>query len=119
MLAEIRRFYEELNKFWTEEICRVVEALKMCRIDPKDVERWDSFHSSLKQTIEFWKVCFFLFYYVFLNRSKHTCAQNQALSSDARTLRRINVSSPTVCPYSRPLWRPFRLTAYRELISGR
>jgi hypothetical protein len=51
-MAEIRRFYEELNKFWREEICCVVEALK------KDLERWNSFRSSLKPTIEFWKVCF-------------------------------------------------------------
>jgi hypothetical protein len=59
MLAEIRRFYEELNKFWADEICHVVEALKMRRIDPRDFERWNNFHSSLKQNIEFWKVCFF------------------------------------------------------------
>ena len=58
MMAEIRRFYEELNKFWREEICHVVEALKKRRIDPRDFERWNSFRSSLNQTIELWKVCF-------------------------------------------------------------
>jgi hypothetical protein len=57
VMAEIRRFYEELNKFWREEICHVVEALKKCRVDPRDFERWNGFRSSLKQTIEFWKVC--------------------------------------------------------------
>ena len=57
-MAEIRRFYEELNKFWREEIFHVVEALKKRRVDPKDFERWNSFRSSIKQTIEFWKVCF-------------------------------------------------------------
>jgi hypothetical protein len=57
-MAEIRRFYEELNKFWTEEISYVVEALKKRRVDPRDFERWNSFRSSLKQTIECWKVCF-------------------------------------------------------------
>jgi hypothetical protein len=58
VMAEIRRFYKELNKFWREEICYVVEALKKRRIDPRDFERWDSFRSSLKPTIEFWKVYF-------------------------------------------------------------
>lgn len=58
-MAEIRRFYEELNRFWTEEIGHVVEALQKRRIDPKDIERWNNFRSSLKQTIESWKVWFF------------------------------------------------------------
>ena len=56
MMAEVRRFYEELNKFWREEICHVVEALKKRRVDPRDFERWNGFRSSLKQTIELWKV---------------------------------------------------------------
>jgi hypothetical protein len=34
VMAEIRQFYEELNKFWKEEICCVVEALKKRRVDP-------------------------------------------------------------------------------------
>ena len=58
-MAEIRRFYEELNKFWKDEICHVAEALKKGRIEPGDLERWKNFHSSLKQTIKFWKVCVF------------------------------------------------------------
>ena len=56
-MAEIRRLYKELNNFWREEICCVVEALKKRRVDPSDFERWNGFRSSLKQTIEFWKVC--------------------------------------------------------------
>jgi hypothetical protein len=56
VLAEIGRFYDELKKFWKEEICHVVEALKKGRTDPKDFERWKIFHSSLKQTMESWKV---------------------------------------------------------------
>ena len=59
MMAEIRRFYEELNKFWREEISHVVDALKKRRVDPKDFERWKGFRSSLKHTIEVWKVRFF------------------------------------------------------------
>jgi hypothetical protein len=58
VMAEIRRFYEELNKFWRVEIYCLVESLnKKSRVDPRDIGRWNSFCSSLKQTIEFWKVC--------------------------------------------------------------
>ena len=66
-MAEIWRFYEELNKFWSEEICYVVEALKKRRVDPSDLERWDSFRLSLEQTLEFWKVqyAFCLCYFAF------------------------------------------------------
>ena len=59
VLAEIRRFYEELNKFWTEEIRHVVEVIKQGRTDPRDLERWKNFNSSLNRTIEFWRVCCF------------------------------------------------------------
>ena len=56
VLTEIRRCYMELNKFWTEEIPRASEAVKMRRLDPMDVERWKSFHAHIKETIESWKV---------------------------------------------------------------
>jgi hypothetical protein len=46
----------ELDKFWTEEISRVIESLEMRRIDPTDFERWKNFYTNLKQTIEYWKV---------------------------------------------------------------
>jgi hypothetical protein len=68
-MAEIRRFYEELNKFWRDEICHVVEALKKRRVDPRDFEHWSSLHSSLKQTIESWKVCFLPLLLCIPNRS--------------------------------------------------
>ncbi|KAF8486068.1 hypothetical protein DFH94DRAFT_166762 [Russula ochroleuca] len=55
VLTEIRQCYMELDKFWTEEISRAIEALKMRRVDPTDFERWKSFHVNLKQTIESWK----------------------------------------------------------------
>ena len=58
MLAEIRGFYEELNIFWKEETYHVAEALKERRTDLRDFECWNSFYSSLKLTIEFWKVCY-------------------------------------------------------------
>ncbi|KAH9984108.1 hypothetical protein BJV77DRAFT_1162758 [Russula vinacea] len=73
VVAKIRRFYEELNKFWTEEIRHVVEALKKGRTDPKDLERWNKFHSSLKQTLGSWK--------------------NRPPNGDAETLRSYNTSS--------------------------
>lgn len=76
VVAEIRRFYEELNKFWTEEIHCVVEALrKKGRTDPKDLERWNNFHSGLKQTVESWK--------------------NRPPNGDAETLRSNNTCSST------------------------
>ena len=61
MLAEIRRLYEELDKFWKEEICLVAKALKEDCIDTGDFERWNNYHSSLRQTMESWKVCFLPF----------------------------------------------------------
>jgi hypothetical protein len=68
LLAEIRQLYEKLNTFWKEEIRQVAEVLKKDRTDPRDLERWNTFHSSLKQTIESWKVCFPpLLYYPFPN----------------------------------------------------
>ena len=56
MLTEITQCYIELDKFWTEEISRAIEALRMHRVDPTDFERWENFHANLKQTIESWKV---------------------------------------------------------------
>jgi hypothetical protein len=35
----------------------VIEAVKKGRTDPRDFERWKTFHSSLKQALESWKVC--------------------------------------------------------------
>ena len=60
VLTEIRRCYTELDKFWTDEISRAIEAVKMRRVDPTDFERWNNFHPNLNQTIEFWKVPWFL-----------------------------------------------------------
>ena len=52
VLTEIRQCYIESDKFWTEEISRSIEALRMRRVDPTDFERWENFHANLKQTIE-------------------------------------------------------------------
>ncbi len=46
VMPEIRRFYEELNKFRRVKICYVVETLKKRRVDPRDIGRWNSFRSS-------------------------------------------------------------------------
>ena len=115
VMVEIRRFYEELNKFWREEICHVVEALKKCRVDRKDFERWKSFRSSLKQTIEFWKVrslplllCIQPVKYYVQNRPPSSDSDTQILPS--------NYTSPsTVRLFRLPLWCLFRLTMCREL----
>jgi len=56
VLREIRRCYEDLDKFWTEEIRRAVKALEVRYVDPGDVERWRGFTASLEQTIGSWKV---------------------------------------------------------------
>ena len=62
VLTEIRRCYMELDKFWTGEISRTVEALKMRRVDPTDLERWKNFHKNLNKTTKSWKVqCDLLF----------------------------------------------------------
>jgi len=56
VLAQIRRCYEELDKFWTDEIRRAVKALEMRRVDLKDFERWKKIDASLKQAVEYSKV---------------------------------------------------------------
>ena len=62
VLAEIRRCYMEMDRFWTDEVSRAIEALKMRRVDPNDFERWNTFHANLKHAIESWKVQYgFLF----------------------------------------------------------
>ena len=119
-MAEIWRFYEELNKFWSEEIFHVVEALKKRRVDTRDFERWHNFRSSLKQTIEFWKVISLLppsstmhsqpiKYYV----------QNRPPSGDTQTLPSNNISLSTVRLFRIPIWCFFKLTVFRELTLGR
>jgi hypothetical protein len=115
-MAEIRRFYEELNKFWREEICHVVEALKKRRVDPRDLERWNGFRSSLKQTIEFWKVCLLPLLLCIPNRS--TYVQNRPPSGDTQTLPRDNTYPSTVRLFRLPVWCLFRLTVCRELTLG-
>ena len=62
MLTEISQCYIELDKFWTEEISRATEALRMHRVDPTDFERWENFHANLKQSIESWKAPLGLFF---------------------------------------------------------
>jgi hypothetical protein len=76
VLTEIRRCYMELDKFWTEEISRTIEALEMRRVDPTDLERWKYFHTNLNKAIKSWKVqCGLLFLsYAFTNRSKTPCS---------------------------------------------
>jgi hypothetical protein len=102
-MAEIRRFYEELNKFWREEICSVAEALKKRRVDPRDFERWNSFRSSLKQTIKFWKVCVLPLLLLCIPNRKYY-VQNRPPSGDTQTLSSNNTSPSTVRLFLLPLW---------------
>ena len=118
VIAEIRRCYTELDNFWTEEISRVIEALNMRRVDPTDLERWKNFHVNLKQTIESWKVWFYIPVLRITNRSKHP-VQNELPSGDPQTLHLDTVCSSKVRRFLLPLWHPFRLTARRKLTSGR
>jgi Ser/Thr protein kinase RdoA (MazF antagonist) len=69
----------ELDKFWTEEISRAIEALKMRRVDPMDSERWNNFHANLKRTIESWKAPVRLLIPVLriTDRSKHLVQNEQ------------------------------------------
>jgi hypothetical protein len=91
----------ELDKFWTEEISRAIEALKMHRVDPADLERWKNFHENLRQTIESWKVGF-----LFLCRAFPTdqfTPVQKLPSGDDQTPFRNNECSSKVCPFSLPL----------------
>jgi hypothetical protein len=117
-MASIRRFYEELNKFWREEICQVAEALKKRRVDRRDFERWNSFRSSLNQTIEFWKVCF-LPLLTMNSQPIEYYVQNRLPSCDTQTLPSNNTSPSAVRLFPLPLWCFFRLTVCRELTLGR
>ena len=65
MLCQIRQCYVEMDKFWSEEICRAANALERRRVDPSDVERWKNFCASLKETIDSWKVYPLYFRYAF------------------------------------------------------
>ena len=92
LLTEIRQCYVELNKFWTEEISRASEALRMGRVDPTDLERWKNFHANLKQTIESWKVSYgFLF----------LCALPTGQNSLFRTSRQVVIRKPYATMYAR------------------
>ncbi len=46
----------EIDKFWRDEIYHVANALELRRVDVSDLDRWEKFQASLKETIESWKV---------------------------------------------------------------
>jgi hypothetical protein len=88
----------ELDKFWTEEIYRASEALKMRRVDPTDFERWRNFQANLKQTIDSWKVQHgSLFLCCALITNQNISVQNEKASGDAQILRRNNACLSEVC----------------------
>ena len=118
MLTEIRQCYMELDKFWTEEISRAVEALKMRRVDPMDLERWKNFHASLKKSVGFWKVLCIVIPVLRIPNSSNHLIQSTLSSSPAQLLRHNDACSSKVCPFSLSLWHLLRLTVRRRLTLG-
>ena len=115
VLTEIRRCYTEMDRFWTEEISRAIEALKTRCVDPTDFERWKNFQANLKHAIESWKVQYdFLF---LCGASLKHLVQNELPSGGAQTLRGHNTCPAEVCSFSLPLWHPLRLTVRRNVTS--
>ncbi|KAI0248448.1 hypothetical protein BJV78DRAFT_1235937 [Lactifluus subvellereus] len=55
ILKEIQRCYNEMDRFWVDEVRRVTKALKDRRLDPEDIDRWRCFRESLKQNITGWE----------------------------------------------------------------
>jgi hypothetical protein len=116
VLAEIRRCYMELDKFWTEEISRAIEALKMRRVDPADFERWKNFRSNLKHTIESWKVQYcFLFLCCALPTD-----QNALFRMSRRVVLKLYVATMHLrFAHSRFHFGDLRLTVRRKVTSER
>jgi hypothetical protein len=96
----------------------MVEALKKRRVDPRDFERWTSSLSSLKQTIEFWKVMLFSSSTTLHSQPMKYHVQNRPPGGDTQTLPSNNTSPPTVRLFLLSLWCYFRLTVRRELTLG-
>jgi hypothetical protein len=86
VLTDIRRCYMELDRFWTEEIYRAIEALKMRRVDPTDLERWKNFHANPEISIDSWKV-------------KCRCYSCAALLTNQNSLFRISYQVVILKPY--------------------
>ena len=102
MLTEIRRCYMELDKFWAEEISRAIEAFKMRRVDPTDLERWKTFHANLRISIGSWKVlCVVIPVLRISNSSNHLILSKLSSSpgSPAQPLRCNNACSSKVVPF--------------------
>ena len=100
VLNEIRRCYMELDKFWAEEIHRAIEALKLRRVDPTDLERWENFNADLKDTARFWNVQYSLF---FLRRTSLT---------DQNTLFRLSNQVVVLQPYTATMHARLRFARF-------
>ena len=85
----------EIDKFWTEEICRAAKALERRRVDPDDVERWKNFHASLKGTIDSWKVIPLVLPLYMSNLPKYVL-QNGSPSGSSQNIRRNDPRPSTV-----------------------
>ncbi|KAI0039563.1 hypothetical protein FA95DRAFT_1577526, partial [Auriscalpium vulgare] len=51
LLREIRACYRELDKFWIQEVGRVTKALKNCKVDKEDADRWEELQWQLKRSV--------------------------------------------------------------------
>jgi hypothetical protein len=105
VLAEVGRSYEWLMNFWKEEIRHVAEAVKKGRTDPSDFERWSNIRPSLEQTIEFWKVCIFLY-----------CTKH--FPTNQNTIFRIDIQAVMVKPYTATLLHPLLQFVYSPFHFG-
>ncbi|KAI0062419.1 hypothetical protein BV25DRAFT_1915964 [Artomyces pyxidatus] len=49
ILRAIQACYKDLDKFWIGEVRRVAKALKSCRMEKDDVDRWEEFQKALHE----------------------------------------------------------------------
>jgi hypothetical protein len=48
---DVRRCYDDMDKFWVDEVQRANNALRNRRVDPEDIARWKMFRESLEDAI--------------------------------------------------------------------
>jgi len=55
VLSDIQQSYMEMDKFWVDEVWKVLKALKNRRLDRGDIDRWRIFRACLEQSIAHWE----------------------------------------------------------------
>ena len=118
VLTQIRQCYMEIDKFWRDEIYHVAKVLELRRVDASDLDRWENFQASLKETIESWKVWSLLpllhipISQNTLVRMSHQMAIPKLYAATIHALLRFAQSS---IYFGVPNFRP---TMFREMTSG-